>query len=56
MDKKAIKIYKIVCYCLVILTIWTGVTTTIQRFITPKMTETELFMHIIKTVLLKFNS
>jgi hypothetical protein len=40
---------------LLIVAIWIVTTTTIQRIKTPKMTETELFLHIPKSVILQWD-
>ena len=56
MKKKYSKIINIVWFILVLLLLWTTITTVIVRFKNPELTETELFLRIPKSFILNFNS
>ena len=44
----------IVLLLIIIILMWISVTNTIQAFKCPKMTHTELFLHLPKTIMLNF--
>ena len=48
--------YSWVNIALIIITLWISTTTTIQAFKCPKMSQTELFLHIPKSCILDFES
>lgn len=51
--KEKLKINHLILILLIVL--WISVTTSIQRFKNPQLTETELFLKIPDSFLLKFN-
>lgn len=49
------KYFNILKYLSISILLWVSITITIQRFISPYMTSTELIKKIPKSILLKFN-
>ncbi len=47
---------KILYYILIIVTTWVSITNIIQAFKCPKMTQTELLIHIPKTVVCNWSN
>ncbi len=49
------KSYKNIILCIItVVVLWLSITTTIQAFKCPSMTQTELFLNIPKTMVLNF--